>query len=63
MKAQLLHVYRTWKKRGREELQGARETQKMREISEERGLGQVGGTRKGVAGEGHSSRQDKGGAW
>jgi hypothetical protein len=39
---------------------GHREEQQMRELSEERGLGMVGGTRKGVAGERHSSRQDKG---
>lgn len=40
---------------------GHREAQQLREVSEERGVGQVRGTRKDVAGD--SSRQDKGGAW
>lgn len=41
---------------------GQREAQEVREVPEEKGLGHIRGTRKGVAGEGLSSRQDKGGA-
>lgn len=38
------------------------EVQELSEVPEERSLGHVRGTRKGVAGEGHSSTQVKGGA-
>lgn len=47
---------------GETNLGGQREVQEVREVPEERGLGHVRGTRKGVAGEGLNSRQDKGGA-